>query len=199
MKCIYCGKEIATQTGRGRKRKYCSDNCRRSADVDNKRIHYIGKRQKYCITCGIELPKYKTKYCSRRCMLIHSGVIENHGELKKKCEICGKEFNTFKSKKVTCSERCSAIRSWRIREYKGIKIDFDINLKKLSKKNNNVCQICGKAVDWSDFKIVEGKTICGDYYPSIDHIVPISKGGLHKWDNVQLAHRICNTKKRDIV
>lgn len=26
---------------------------------------------------------------------------------------------------------------------------------------------------------------------------PLSKGGLHAWDNVRLAHRICNTKKCD--
>lgn len=25
--------------------------------------------------------------------------------------------------------------------------------------------------------------------------MPISKGGLHSWDNVRLAHRICNRRK----
>lgn len=30
---------------------------------------------------------------------------------------------------------------------------------------------------------------------SIDHIRPLSKGGTHTWDNVQLAHLKCNIKK----
>ena len=32
-------------------------------------------------------------------------------------------------------------------------------------------------------------------YPSIDHTVPVSKGGTHTWDNVQLAHFYCNRVK----
>jgi 5-methylcytosine-specific restriction endonuclease McrA len=36
-------------------------------------------------------------------------------------------------------------------------------------------------------------------YPSIDHIVPLAKGGNHTWNNVQLAHHYCNTLKRDKV
>ncbi len=31
--------------------------------------------------------------------------------------------------------------------------------------------------------------------PSIDHIVPITRGGTHTWDNAQLAHLLCNTRK----
>ncbi len=312
MNCIYCGKEITTQAGTGRKRKYCSDNCCRSADRDNKRIHYIGKRQKYCIGCGIELPKYKTKYCSRRCRLIHLGLIENRKEAEKtkQCIVCGKEFITTRMRTLTCSAECSKERalqrdrvSYRERyqrknpnaksreqikaeslerkerlakerearaverevieaakkverqkilaerqkikqaniaywqeyialhvcvvcgevytatyplskycsnkckhkayrkkdRYKGITVDNNITLKALARRDNNTCQICGGTVDWDDKKTINGTVICGNNYPSIDHIVPISKGGLHKWDNVQLAHRICNTKKRDIV
>ena len=37
--------------------------------------------------------------------------------------------------------------------------------------------------------------ISGNNYPSIDHVIPVSKGGTHTWDNVKLAHRHCNTMK----
>ena len=39
--------------------------------------------------------------------------------------------------------------------------------------------------------------VVGAMYPSIDHVKPISKGGLHEWGNVQLAHFSCNSKKGD--
>lgn len=40
---------------------------------------------------------------------------------------------------------------------------------------------------------------CGPKYPSIDHIIPISKGGAHTWENVQVAHFECNPNKRDYI
>ena len=62
--------------------------------------------------------------------------------------------------------------------------------------SGDVCALCGKAVDWNDYEVREnGVIVCGNYYPSIDHIVPVSGEGLHAWGNVQLAHRICNTRK----
>ena len=34
-------------------------------------------------------------------------------------------------------------------------------------------------------------------YPTLDHITPVTKGGLHVMENVQLAHARCNSSKRD--
>lgn len=76
----------------------------------------------------------------------------------------------------------------------GARFDQSISLKELLKKYNGICQICGKPVD------VESKNekghVLGDY-PSLDHIIPLSKGGDHVWSNVQLAHVRCNAKKHD--
>jgi 5-methylcytosine-specific restriction endonuclease McrA len=35
----------------------------------------------------------------------------------------------------------------------------------------------------------------GPTSPTIDHIIPMAKGGGHIWDNVQVAHAICNSTK----
>ena len=197
MKCLFCGAVFTPKKGAGRPRKFCSSECQRAADRDNKRIHYTGKRQDVCIQCGIELPKFKTKFCSDRCRKIHEGLILDHGELTKVCPICGKEFKTFKSNKITCSEDCSNVRKWRIQDNSGIKIDYDISLKKLAARDGNICQICGQPVDWEDKILKKVRYVYGNNYPSIDHIIPKSKGGLHAWDNVQLAHRHCNSLKND--
>lgn len=82
------------------------------------------------------------------------------------------------------SERCKAY---------GVEYDKDVTLKKVIQRDNGICQICGRPVDIED----KGDRCVGALYPSIDHIIPLSKGGGHTWDNVQLAHMICNSIKCD--
>ena len=55
-----------------------------------------------------------------------------------------------------------------------------------------ICGICGKPVDFS-YKPPHPLS------PSVDHIIPVSKGG-HPTDisNLQLAHRCCNRAKGDL-
>lgn len=78
-------------------------------------------------------------------------------------------------------------------EAAGFHADFDasVTLKRVLRRDHGICQICGGAVDVCD-KV--GNRI-GGRYPTIDHIIPISKGGAHIWENVQLAHMICNSHK----
>lgn len=71
--------------------------------------------------------------------------------------------------------------------------DDSITLQSLYSKANGLCAICGKPVDVAD---INGGHI-GRKYPTLDHIVPLSKGGTHTWGNVQLAHMSCNAGKRD--
>ena len=196
--CVRCGDTyIAKQKGS----KYCSEECRRASDRDNKRIKYVGKRQTHCALCGVDLPKYKTKFCSNQCANrynnIQKGIIEDHGELTKVCPACGKTFKTWKSRQTTCSKVCSdRIHNQNAdRRYQGKIVDHDITLQKVAERDHNQCQICGLFVDWSDYIQKDTSKICGRMYPSVDHIIPISLGGLHSWDNVQLAHRKCNSRK----
>lgn len=74
-------------------------------------------------------------------------------------------------------------------------MDFDktITLPKLIKRDKGICQICGLPVDCN---ARSGRSIY-KYYPTLDHIIPISKGGSHTWKNVRLAHMICNAGKGD--
>lgn len=71
--------------------------------------------------------------------------------------------------------------------------DRSISLKKLVERDGGICQICGKAVDYSDIKNGHIRK----FYPTLDHIIPLSKGGTHTWNNVQLAHMMCNAGKCD--
>lgn len=76
-------------------------------------------------------------------------------------------------------------------------IDYSISLDKLIKRDNNICYICNKECNLNDYIYKGDYFIAGNYYPSIDHVVPLAKGGTHEWSNIKLAHRICNSLKSD--
>jgi len=122
------------------------------------------------------------------------------------CKNCGIEFCqmvTGYNSEVYCSERCQVRWLNRTRSEKRYKTlmsrrhDNSISLERLFKRDSGVCYLCGKQCDWNDGVTKEGTFVAGNNYPSIDHIVPVAKGGTHTWDNIKLAHRICNTLKRD--
>lgn len=56
------------------------------------------------------------------------------------------------------------------------------------KRDRWICQICHHRVDSG----LSGRHKVG---PTLDHIVPLSKGGPHSYANSQLAHRSCNSSK----
>ncbi len=51
----------------------------------------------------------------------------------------------------------------------------------LWKRDRGLCGICGRAIPRDE--------------SSIDHIIPLARGGTHTWNNVQLAHLRCNQIK----
>lgn len=119
------------------------------------------------------------------------------------CANCGEEFTTTNAAKRYCKPECANRKmnhdketKRRIRLKQNGAIDWSITLDRLIKRDKSVCHICGRRCDKKDKWIdANGTTICGNNYPSIDHINPVSKGGTHTWDNIKLAHRGCNTAK----
>ena len=115
------------------------------------------------------------------------------------CPVCGETFITYKTKQITCSPECGRKRANIIhtrrndtRISKDKRID-KISLEVLFRRDSGVCHICGEQCDWKDYTQTDTAFIAGNLYPSVDHIVPVSLGGSDSWDNVMLAHRICNS------
>jgi 5-methylcytosine-specific restriction endonuclease McrA len=54
--------------------------------------------------------------------------------------------------------------------------------KKFLLRKSNLCALCGEPI----LTMKEA---------SIDHVIPLSKGGVHGPNNMQLAHVVCNQKK----
>jgi len=114
------------------------------------------------------------------------------------CVVCGKIFVTHDSRVCCCSSECRKKRSNRRKDHriaKDKRIDNDITAKRLWERDGGVCWICGKLCDLNDYIVRDNIIICGDSYPSVDHVVPVCEGGADSWSNVRLAHRICNTRR----
>ena len=155
-------------------------------------------------------PKPKNSYAEQ-----HEAFLNREGI----CEICGKPYTVrdyvkscglkFARDSGVCSKECRDIKSresvreshkgrrdshrHRARKY-GSEYDSSVTLKKLIKRDGMRCAICGGMCDWSDRSWTK---YTGPLYPSIDHIIPMAKGGPHTWSNVQVAHIICNSEKGD--
>ena len=127
---------------------------------------------------------------------------EKERELKRQdrihpCPVCGKITDRPKFCCDQCATRAynTAHEVRRRTKVKSVLVDKGITLKRLYKREHGICYLCGGVCDWDDKEEKDGTIICGDRYPSIDHVIPLAKGGLHSWENVKLAHRICNSKK----
>lgn len=120
-------------------------------------------------------------------------------ERKHPCPVCGEA--TFRNK--YCSVDCAKKADNKRRDFnrrvklKSAMVDKDITVEGLYRRDGGTCYLCGRKCNFEDYTVKDGAFIAGDWYPSIDHVIPLAKGGLHSWDNVMLAHHRCNSEKRD--
>ena len=114
------------------------------------------------------------------------------------CARCSKPFvglpnhnQKFCSKRCGLSAKCANRRAMRSSVHTDIGETDQILLRDLYLKYQGVCQLCHQTVPPVDeHKAYRDRA-------SIDHIIPLSKGGTHTHDNVQLAHLGCNSRKHD--
>ena len=176
IKCVKCGFIIERAESTIRKKKCLCDKCeeqrKNEIELANERIKLM--RSFYAV---MELKKAKT------------------------CVICGLEYHSQFPNQKYCSAKCKRkmkrTGGYRERAKKyGVKYERGITLMKVFDRDKGICQICGKQCDWNDRS---WNGVFGALYPTVDHITALANGGGHTWDNVQLAHAICNSYKRDLI
>lgn len=166
----------------------------------------IERTRKQKIEQGKEAKREARINAERRKMEREADLISRQTEARLAnhvCKNCGAIYCigvTGYNSEQYCSEKCMKRWAMRVKNDRRLKRiqarehDSDITLEKLYARDNGLCYICGGSCDWAS---VDKDGNAQDEYPSIDHVVPLSKGGKHKWDNVKLAHRGCNTRKGD--
>lgn len=105
------------------------------------------------------------------------------------CDGCGKTFITVRPEARWCSKAC-ANRHWgnvRARQ-RGVLSTAKYTDREIFERDDWICQICHHPVDRDVSRL-------HDDGATIDHVIPISKGGTDEPDNVVTAHWRCNRDK----
>jgi hypothetical protein len=95
--CVRCGKPMAQNEGRGRKRKYCSEKCKSASKTDAHRV------PRTCRACGKQFGSYrgKNEYCSKSC----KAKAQQEKRVMTACRHCGWSFAGAVGQKY-CSDGC---------------------------------------------------------------------------------------------
>lgn len=123
----------------------------------------------------------KKRIHARRYRETHTDI--EKARLQKWKEENPEKFKAYRSR-TKLKNRCTSL-----------DFDKDITLEKLYNRDGGICALCGGYCDYNNYIFKGTAFIAGNRYPSIDHIKPLSKGGSHTWDNVQLVHKQCNSIK----
>ena len=151
----------------GVKELYCSVSCETKASFD-------------CIVCGenyvVGLP--------------HSSLFDKLRILRLQ-SICSLECReVFKTEKALESNYISSAKR-RALKY-GVGFDETITRKLVFEKDNGQCYLCK-----TETHLEHSKENYEPKLSTVDHIIPISKGGPHTWENVRNCCLKCNITKHD--
>jgi hypothetical protein len=200
--CLSCGISMV-YAGIGRKKLYCSTKCKNKYDVKRrieKGNYYKEKTSVRCESCNTDfLTAFEQqRFCSLSCRKQKKSIYQSSVYFYK-CDDCEIDFTTSRHLSGMSAKppvRCKAcqLERTRVRDRKktvarqGALSSPRISVEIIAKRDSYICHLCNQLVDM-DIKRTDklGATI--------DHVLPISKGGLDTMENVALAHWICNIRK----
>lgn len=223
--CRVCGVEfVPTRSGdSGPWPRQCSRSCRRIYGAWNTQQWRLGllKLRSECDWCfgpilrnGVSA-RNRSKYCSRDCYLDANKHLSSNPLLDRcdvsLCRDCGRITNLTKVRRTNRrytrrpSGRCDDCRrrAERLQELQRIigpvrrqrlrnvviAAGDRISAAEVVQRYGSVCYLCHEQID----VMIDDSN--DPMYLNIDHIIPISRGGQHTWDNVAATHRRCNLSK----
>jgi 5-methylcytosine-specific restriction endonuclease McrA len=201
--CQWCGREFIPTHGN---QKTCSEQCKREA-LKNKPSRLATLRHfslTKCLYCGIEfIPTYPNQKCccTKHGDLFYKATVgnqqkrEQRAEEKAKkglvyCQYCGEGFipKLFGHSKYCCKEHKKIYERKNRRALEHGVQSYAYSREQVFKRDHYICCLCNQPLNMS-------VTIPAWDAPTIDHILPLTKGGSDDLSNVQSAHYRCNCKK----
>ena len=205
--CLNCEKPVVQYRKRRKDNdlRYCSTECRPGAPLALANWPPIacGSRSAVrsgCLDCKTRQSAGRCKrHGDKRELLLKQLRTRINWLLPRACLNCDREFNRFDQGGVcdACHAKTrSAVKANRRAKIRGaLRRDQGICHQELHRIFNGTCQLCGNKTQPPEVWVGwDGKTAM-PYAPTVDHIIPLAKAGTHTWDNVQLAHALCNSFK----
>lgn len=214
VRCVVCDSPIERKAGPGRIPRYCSNACRNKAAYA--RALKSGRIKPRGPLPPAERSKLAAAAASARWSSVPADLRAQHGadlaaarwgghaaqpkptKQPRECRFCGTTVQ-MTSRQITCgSTPCRLARNaermreggWaKLRRARAATSAVEVIAPgKVFERDGWACGICGGEVD---------KTLKhpDPMSASIDHVVALSNGGTHTWDNVQCAHLTCNVAK----
>ena len=180
--CVVCGSQFRyLQPGPGRLRRFCSKDCRRARLTQMGREYRQDGRyaeRRSCRSCG-------TSFVAQR--RFGAGIVGRAW-----AEWCSRRCQGSSRRLYASPRMAAAAYSARRRALlRGLPAEtFDH--AEIFERDAWRCGLCGKKVD-------RRRRRPHPKSPSLDHIVPISKGGAHTRVNVQCSHFLCNSRKTSMI
>lgn len=218
--CAYCGRDHEASPAEPRRkqviRKFCNRTCNSAHENNRQKLARLATRSpRNCLVCGVDITERKAdaKFCSTFCSDVSRGARFAEPLPAITCALDGCEavFTPKSRRQKCCCENHGAIhcnrkgrasgryenepwnerRKSHYQKRRAQKLQLpadDIRSIDVYERDEWVCGLCAEPVDrttvWPD-----------PMSPSLDHILPLSKGGHHIMANVQLAHLSCNVRK----
>jgi hypothetical protein len=164
--CDQCSITFSTNI---KAKKFCSDECRRVATL-------IRLKNKW--RANNPLPDNWNYECDECGVLVERSLEQGWVSKGKYGRFCPK---------CTRRRRVSRYRKKTVRR-QGITKPGNIDYDFIFERDNGICWLCGEIVDPSLPRVSAGGG-------TIDHVIPISRGGEDTIENARLAHWICNVRK----
>lgn len=197
--CRQCGEKIYYK-GCGAIPIFCTEKCKtKFHNTKNRRgLPSLKLNQpKDCEFCGKTfMPKKRdAKYCpDSYCPQKAYERRKELGEVITRsfdvvCDGCGTKFVAKKANGRWCSKLC-ANRHWGNLRAKGgrVRTAGDYSDREIFIRDNWICHLCQKPID-------QGLSRTDPMGATIDHVLPLSKGGDDSLGNVKAAHWSCNRAK----
>lgn len=168
------------------------------AECKKRRSTY--KTRPPCEVCGKETNHRTGRFCSYECTKLWRGV--------RKCDMCGENVENANAFSIARCDTCKQHRKRKINRESKVKYGRNhrsrarkagvaytsFRVLDIYERDSWICQLCGKACK-KRWTVCKSTGRPDPRSPTLDHIVPLSKGGPHEPRNAQLACFACNTAK----
>lgn len=165
----------------------------------------VNKSPRPCLECGVVFtPRIRrpTFFCSRSCKDARRQRLQRDERLAAKaaesraCVVCGGLISAeFRGDRAYCGDRCARLaRRHTGNSTRRLRVPDQgdpISRVAVYERDAWICQLCSEPVD-PNLEYPDPRAA------SLDHVVPLSRGGTHESTNLQLAHLKCNVSARDV-